>query len=190
MCNKACIDFGVKMLTQELIKEKRVLEIGSYDVNGSLSDYLKQFNPTSYIGVDMVPGKGVDVVCKAEDLLGIYGPGSFDVIISTEMMEHIWDWKKVINNIKTMCAFGGCILITTRSFGFEHHGWPHDHWRFETYDMRYIFSDFKEHGTIIVEKDPDKGVLLFVRKPISNRDYRMLNIEDYRLYNIVYDLRV
>lgn len=191
MCNPACINFGKKLLKPEDITSKRIIELGSLNVNGSLKEHITQFEPLEYIGVDINEGKGVDIICKAEDILGIYGPNSFDLVISTEMVEHIFDWKKVINNMKKLCKCGGKILITTRSHGFPLHGWPFDHWRFETYDMKYIFSDFNEHGSVVIEKDNmDIGVFVMVQKPKYVYDYRLLNLDDYRLYNIVYDLRI
>lgn len=191
MCSPACIDFGCRNITYEEIHGKRVLEIGSLNFNGTLRNSILENDPVDYIGVDLVHGEGVDVICRAENLLGVYGESSFDVIISTETLEHIFEWKKVINDIKTMCCHGGSIIITTRSYGFPSHGWPDDHWRFETYDMKYIFSDFKEHGTLIVEKDnADVGVFVKAVKPVKPIDFRRINIDDYRLYNIVYDLRI
>jgi SAM-dependent methyltransferase len=190
MCNYSCVAFGQKNILKEDVEGKRVLEIGSYNFNGSLRQHIEQFNPLSYIGLDIQKGPGVDVICKAEDTYNIYGPESFDLIVSTEMLEHVFYWQRVINNIKKMCKYGGKIIITTRSYGFPTHGWPHDHWRFEEYDMRYIFSDFSEHGSVIIENDPDPGVFVAIKKPINPRDLLMIDISNYMCYNVVYQLRI
>ncbi|MDB0050250.1 hypothetical protein N9F31_02215, partial [Pseudomonadales bacterium] len=42
-----------------------VLEIGSYDVNGSIRSL---FNAQNYVGVDLVEGPGVDVVAGGQSL--------------------------------------------------------------------------------------------------------------------------
>jgi SAM-dependent methyltransferase len=175
----------MKVLSPPEIKDKRIIELGSYDVNGSLRPYIESNGPKEYIGVDLYPGKYVDVLCYAEDVLGVYGPESFDIIVTTEMLEHVFNWRKIINNMKIMCKSGGIILITTRSYGFGLHGWPYDHWRYETHDMKYIFSDFQN---VIIESDPDKGVFVKARKP--QYDFRPVILDDYYLYNIVYDLRI
>ena len=62
MCNEACIGFGQRMLTPEIVNNKRVIELGSYNVNGSLRDHVLSLNPLYYVGVDMVAGPCVDVV--------------------------------------------------------------------------------------------------------------------------------
>jgi SAM-dependent methyltransferase len=191
MCSKDCILFGTASLKPENITGKRIIELGSFNINGSLQDYVKSHNPEKYIGVDLYEGDGVDVICKAEDVIGIYGEKSFDIIITTELIEHVFDWKKVINNMKLMCKNGGIIVITTRSFGFPKHGWPSDHWRFERYDMKYIFSDFNEHGSVYIENDKTMpGVFVKVVKPAKDCDFRLLKLDDYKLYNMIYDLRI
>ena len=83
----------------------------------------------------------MDVICKAEDMLDVFGKDSFDVIISTELLEHVLDWRKVINNFKNVCKRDGIIVITTRSYGCLYHGHPYDFWRYEIEDMKHIFSD-------------------------------------------------
>jgi 2-polyprenyl-3-methyl-5-hydroxy-6-metoxy-1,4-benzoquinol methylase len=47
-----------------------------------------------------VPGKYVDVVLPAKRLIDYFGPEPFDVVISTEVMGHVFDWRLIINNIK------------------------------------------------------------------------------------------
>ena len=141
MCNASCILFGALNLKPEDIQGKRVIEAGSCDINGSLRALVKSYHPCEYIGIDIERGPGVDIVCRAEDILDRFGKESFDVVISTELMEHVLDWRKVIHNFKNICKAGGTILITTRSRGHPYHGHPYDFWRYEIEDMKYIFSD-------------------------------------------------
>jgi SAM-dependent methyltransferase len=113
--------------------------------------------------VDIEHGYGVDEICGAEELRARFGDEAFDVVISTELLEHVRDWKVVVHNLKHVLKHGGSLLLTTRSFGFPHHGWPHDFWRFEVEDMRAVFADL---DIVVLEPDPgDPGILLKAVKP-------------------------
>lgn len=185
MCNLSCLRFGNDNLTRAEITGKRVIEIGSYDVNGSLRSYVRSLRPAQYVGVDIEKGYGVDVVCTAEGVRERFRPESFDVVLSTELMEHVRDWKKVISNMKQICKPEGIILITTRSHGYPYHGWPYDFWRFEQADLKAIFSDFEIRN---LEKDGEEpGVFIKARKPslFVERD-----LTDLELYSIVSNGRV
>jgi 2-polyprenyl-3-methyl-5-hydroxy-6-metoxy-1,4-benzoquinol methylase len=185
MCNINCIGFGEKNLTAADVRGKRVIEIGSYDVNGSLRPYVMSMKPAEYVGVDIAKGYGVDVVCSAEHLRERFGDERFDVVISTEMIEHVRDWRKVISNMKNLCRPGGIVLITTRSYGFEYHGWPYDFWRFEVSDMEEVFSDFR---MVHIESDSmDPGVFISARKP---DDFTERSLSDIELYSVVAERRV
>jgi SAM-dependent methyltransferase len=180
MCTINGIIFGVKNLTKEDVKGKRIIEVGSYNVNGNLGSVLKSWEPAEYIGTDIEKGPGVDVVCNAEDLSSKFGKESFDVVISTEVLEHVRDWRKVISNIKDICKPNGIILLTTRSYGFVYHSYPHDFWRYEIEDMKEIFSDCE---IISLEKDPEApGVFIKAKKPVGFVKKDLLN---YKLYSMV-----
>jgi SAM-dependent methyltransferase len=180
MCNRTCILFGATNLTNEEIRSKRVLEVGSIDVNGNLRPTVEALGPREYVGVDIEQGRGVDVVCRAEDILNKFGKESFDAVISTEMLEHIRDWRTVVSNIKNVCRPGGVVLLTTRSYGFKYHGYPHDFWRYELADMKHIFSDFEIQA---LQGDPEMpGVLIKAKKP---EHFSENDLSSYRLYSIV-----
>jgi SAM-dependent methyltransferase len=185
MCNASCITFASANLARSEVSGKKVLEIGSCDVNGSLRPIIKSLEPASYTGVDINPGPGVDVVCAAEDIIEKFGKEQFDIVISTEMLEHVRDWRKVVSNIKNICKPEGAILITTRSPGFDYHGYPYDFWRYEASDITNIFSD------CIVEKiEDDKkepGILFKVRKPAG---FKENDLSGYALYSIITGRRV
>ena len=185
MCNVTCLQFGEKNLARDEISGKKIIEIGSYNVNGSLRAYIESQRPAEYVGVDIEKGYGVDVVCTAEDVGRIVKDESFDIVVSTELMEHVQDWKKVVSNMKHICKPNGIILITTRSYGYPYHGWPYDFWRFEQEDMAAIFSDFQ---VLCLEKDgAEPGIFIKARKParFAERD-----LSDIELYSIVTDSRV
>ena len=122
-------------------------------------------HPESYLGVDLVPGSGVDVVCDAEVLCARFGPSAFDLVISTEMIEHVRDWRTTVQNLKAVLRPGGHLLLTTRSPGFPYHGWPTDYWRYEPSDMSKIFRDM---DVIALDDDPlEPGVFVFARRPAN-----------------------
>jgi SAM-dependent methyltransferase len=180
MCTLGCLQFGEKYLSTDEVKGKRVIEVGSYNVNGSPRAHLETLRPSEYIGVDIEEGNGVDVVCRAEDVRKMFGDNSFDVVVSTEMIEHVRDWRTILSNLKNLCRPNGVILVTTRSFGYRYHGWPYDFWRYEASDMERIFSDCRI--TNLEQDEAEPGVFIKVIKPA---DFRENNLSDVELYSVV-----
>src|SRR5262245_30718772 len=133
--------FALDHISRVDVEGKSVPEVGSYNVNGSFRDHICYFGPASYFGVDVAAGPGVDQVCRVEDLLTAFGAASFDLIVSTEMLEHVAEWRPAVRNLKECVKPWGKLVITTRSYRFPLHQYPDDYWRFETYDLQCIFAD-------------------------------------------------
>ncbi len=49
MCNQACIQFGKSQLSYNKVNNKNILEVGSFNVNGSLRAYVEDLEPLSYV---------------------------------------------------------------------------------------------------------------------------------------------
>ena len=180
MCNDACIAFGERQLTADEVRGKDILEVGAVDVNGSLRRSIAVLGPASYVGTDIHPGPGVDEVCEVGELASRYGDERFDVVICTEVLEHIEDWRRAVANMKAVLRPAGLLLVTTRSRGFPYHGYPYDFWRYEIGDFRQIFGDLE---IVALESDPTApGVLLAARKP---RPFVPRDLEGQELYSIV-----
>jgi SAM-dependent methyltransferase len=187
MCNKECVRFVEETVKPDDVKDRDVIEIGSYDVNGSVRPYLEGLGPASYVGVDINPGPGVDVVCNAEELVERFGTERFDLVVSTELLEHVRDWRAVISTMKRIVRPGGLIVITTRSQGFPIHGFPDDFWRYEASDMRVIFGDCYLEAVDVDRSEP--GVFVAARRPPS-QDFEPFDLSGYALRSPHTDRRI
>jgi SAM-dependent methyltransferase len=96
---------------------RRVLEIGSLDINGSVRSL---FSGCDYIGIDVAAGRGVDMVCQGQDYDA--PDASFDTVISCEAMEHNPYWKATLANMFRLCKPGGLVVMTCASTGRREHG--------------------------------------------------------------------
>ncbi|NBU15967.1 MAG: class I SAM-dependent methyltransferase [Actinobacteria bacterium] len=94
-----------------------VLDVGSGDINGNNRHY---FARGTYVGCDIAEGPNVDVVCPCHLLP--FGPGSFDVIISTECLEHDMHYPKTLAKIVDLLRPGGLFVMTCASTGRAEHG--------------------------------------------------------------------
>lgn len=79
-----------------------------------------------YVGIDIEKGKFVDIILPAEKLVEYFGQESFDVMISTELLEYVKNWCFVVNNMKHFLKSRGYIYVPRRSIGFPYHGYPYD----------------------------------------------------------------
>ncbi|MBV8380747.1 MAG: hypothetical protein JO369_08325 [Paucibacter sp.] len=108
---------SVKQFLGEFFRHRKVLEIGSLDINGSVRQF---FEECDYTGLDVGEGKGVDVVCYGED----FGAkaNSYDVVISCEAMEHNPGWKKTWLNMLRLASESGLVVMTCATIGRGQHG--------------------------------------------------------------------
>ena len=85
---------------------ERVLECGSYDINGSARGL---FTAQAYTGLDWRPGPGVDVVGLAHEYADDRG---FDTVISTQMLEHDPHWRLSLRRMWELLRPGGTLIVT------------------------------------------------------------------------------
>ena len=121
MAHKEQRDFMqlVKSAYPNHFTKQKVLEIGSLNINGTVRDF---FEDCDYVGIDVGPGPGVDVVCQGQKYSA--PNDSQDVCISAECFEHNPYWVATFQNMFRMCRPGGLVIMTCASTGRGEHGTP------------------------------------------------------------------
>lgn len=108
--------------------ELRVLDIGSYDVNGTYRTLFEKPR-WHYLGMDLEAGPNVDVIADSALRCKELRSCSFDVVISGQAFEHMeFPWMAMLEVERVLRPGGLCCLIVPSS-GPEHRH-PIDCWRF------------------------------------------------------------
>ena len=108
---------SIKSRFKNFFINKKVLDCGSLDINGS-NRYL--FDDCSYTGIDIGEGNNVDVVSLIHEFNE--SDSTYDTIISTECFEHDMYYKESIKNIIRLLKPGGMFLFTCATTGRPEHG--------------------------------------------------------------------
>lgn len=123
-----------KFETRHRKKSGPTLVVGSH-VYGPREDRRKRYREA--VGVDMVPGEGVDWVCDlANETMG--SVQLYDHVDCISVLEHCAKPWEVAKNIEYLMNPGGTLLLTV-PFAWWVHAYPSDYWRFTTEAVRSIF---------------------------------------------------
>ena len=98
-------------------QSKKVLEIGSYDVTGSICQF---FPHAHYTGVDLIDGPSVDLICEGDKIP--HEDNTYDITISCECFEHNPAWAETFKNMHRMTKDGGLVIFTCATTGRHEHG--------------------------------------------------------------------
>lgn len=110
-------------------RQVKVLDVGSYDVNGCYKQLFSNMPNVSYVGADVSAGPNVDTVLEYPYCWIEFDPDSFDFIISGNAFEHIeYPWASM-EQIHDKLKPGGITCILT-PFSHKEHKYPTDCYRY------------------------------------------------------------
>jgi SAM-dependent methyltransferase len=121
--------------TKKKIKGK-VLDIGAKDAT-----YKKKMDYDDYTTLDMVDIEGVDIVADAQHIP--LKTESYAWVICANLLEHVEEPKKVVNECRTVLKSSGKLLIWVPYY-FRYHPDPKDYYRFTEDGIRYLLDEFSE----------------------------------------------
>jgi len=142
-----------------------VLDVWSMDINGN-NRYL--FEDSTYTWIDVWPGNNVDIVCSWHE----YSPDKeYDVVISTEMLEHNKYWKETLQNMVRLLEDWGLLLFTCAWEWRAEHGTT----RTTPFDAPYT-NDYYRNVNEEMLREALNLEELFSEFEVSNKDL------DFRFY--------
>jgi SAM-dependent methyltransferase len=124
-----------------------VAEIGSQNVNGSLKDH-KTKNVIEYVGVDFVPGNGVDVILE-KPYEYPFSSETFDIVVTSSCFEHSeFFWLTFEECLRILKPTG--VLYCSAPSLWPYHAYPVDCWRFFP-DSGQALENWGKHKGISVK---------------------------------------
>lgn len=115
----------------------RILEVGSRDMNGSISEFVEKH---TYTGLDREPGKNVNVVASAHDLP--YADGSYDIVICLETLGHDDRFWLTLKEMTRVLKPNGMFLLSVPKLSFPECMACKDYYRFSLHAVEQMMEGY------------------------------------------------
>jgi len=112
------------------------------DVGAGKSPYKKFFvNVKEYITLDNYDYPNIDIKADITKKIPLKS-GSVDGVVCFQVIEHLMEHKKAIDEIYRVLKKKGLCLLTT-NMAVPLHGIPYDYYRFTKYSLKELFKKFR-----------------------------------------------
>jgi SAM-dependent methyltransferase len=129
-----------RAMLADLLDCRRFAEGRLLDVGCGNKPYREIFAPCvqSYIGVDL-DGRHSrpDVMAQVLDLP--FEAATFDTVLATQVIEHVPQPDRMLQEISRVLKPGGCLILTAPQY-WRLHEIPHDYYRFTHYGLRHLVT--------------------------------------------------
>ena len=107
---------SLKLYCADMPKPRRVLDVGSYDVNGT---YARLFDGDYYTGADLHEGPNVHVVLPEPYVLP-FEPDTFDIVVCGQTLEHSPQPWRLVSAMGWVLKESGVLIIVAPGDGPWH----------------------------------------------------------------------
>jgi predicted SAM-dependent methyltransferase len=150
-----------------------VIELGSRHVSPGHHDIRASIPANGrYVGVDIHPGPGVDLIADAHFLSKAIPAGSADYLISLSVLEHLafpWIAAREINRV---LRIGGQLFIDV-PWTMPGHELPNDYWRFSDEGLKVLFGEATGFEVIEANQHSEFRVYPHHRQPFTQQMRRI-----------------
>lgn len=141
------------------------------DAGAGEGRFFEEFSHTKYIGIDLAVGD-LDWDYQKLDVIGdlIFQPfsdNSFDAVLCTQVLEHVKEPKKVIQNIYRILKPGGKLFLSVPQSWHQHQK-PNDFYRYTSFGLDYLMTQAK-FGVQSIE--PMGGYFWFLSFQLQNINF-------------------
>src|SRR5262249_14474318 len=133
----------VRAVAESFVLPEPMVEIGSYQVTGQedYADLRGLFAKREYLGIDMRPGPGVDMVADVERLpLASATVGTALGVSTFEHVPHFWRGFEQLHRVLRPDG----VVVVACPFYFHIHNYPGDYWRFTPQALDLLLTDYPQ----------------------------------------------
>lgn len=128
--------FRADFIAQYLQPTDRICDIGNQGKD------IPELHDKNLITLDITPDTGPDIVADVTTFNAHIPDGHFDVVLCTEVLEHVVQPFAAIQELSRITKLGGYIFITT-PLNARIHGPVPDCWRFTEFGLKVLLRDFE-----------------------------------------------
>lgn len=133
-----------RLSVESVAPDLKVLDIAPQDWGG-VGPYLPQSAMLTTLDID--PHSGADLIADICDMSAVVESNHFDVVVCTEVLEHVSAPFAAAEEILRVLKVGGK-LYASAPFDFRIHGPLPDNWRFTEHGWRQMLRNF---SSVVVE---------------------------------------
>ena len=126
----------LRVIASSLGPDARVLDVGAKQ-----APYRRYFQHATFQTVDLRPEVNPDFVADVQELTRVVPRDSYDLVICTEVLEHVEDPRLAVEEIRRILKPNGTLLAST-PFIVPYHPDPTDYWRLTFESWRSVLRDW------------------------------------------------
>lgn len=159
-----------------------IIEIGSKDY-GNTSSFRDFYAGCEYVGIDMEPGKNVDLVVDLTKGTGELRTSHFALGVCCSVLEHVRRPWLLAEHLTSVIRAGGALYMSV-PWVWRYHPYPDDYFRFSWRGIMELFPSFQWTNVCystnvpneffdIVADNPgiDDSMATFAETPAGKRKY-------------------
>lgn len=186
------LDFQILTIFRDLKTSVPAFRGNVLDVGCGQSPYrfLLDERVTDYYGIDIVDADKFDYANK--DIICFNGRHipfeneKFDCILCTEVLEHVFDYQDLVNEMRRVLRSGGVGIITIPWSARQHYV-PHDFFRYTRFSLEKIFAEFDQveirpRGTDVAVI-ANKLLVLWARNLLPHEKWKILFVPVWLIFS-------
>ena len=149
-----------------------ILEIGSKDY-GSTSSFRDTYRGVEYVGLDMEPGPGVDIVADLTMGTGTLPVEHFALGICCSVLEHVRKPWIMAEHITTLIRPGGTLFMSV-PWVWRYHAYPDDYFRFSWRGIEELFPAFAWNHVCYSTNVPEEIIPIPLDQPSVDNEMALM----------------
>ncbi len=147
------LDFMADLLGPERLEGKLVLDVASFDVNGSYRPLIEGLGG-QYVGCDVREGPNVDVVVEEFRTWHQWPTPVFDVVICGNALHNMAQPWRVMAQAARVLLPRGCMCVVAAGLGVAYpNNYPADYYRFTVEGLKALLV---ATGSLRVQRAEDR----------------------------------